>query len=200
MKNKRAMVFGAGTLLALVIMMIYNLITTWQVLDFAYGGGTKDQQIAIIAFAIGISIADFAPLGRVLLPSQKDDERLKWALGVTWFAALLADGYLSYLWGALYLQTSAFPPALHGAVNILPIGIAIIEIAVRIPLVYAVGNYGDVIFAMAKDRKVGLPNGIPHSSVTNRSSIPQQKPPIPGFSSFSGKPPTRKPPTYMDGE
>jgi hypothetical protein len=178
MKNSntvRADLFALILLVGLGCFLWFNYMTTLSTLDRVLGD-TK----SVTAFAIAISMVDFAGIARVFTPETnlKDESIFVYVMLGVWMVAAFVDIILTWWWVALQMSNAGaaahIPEGIGGwMLELFPWAVAFMEFAIRVPLVLLVGQYGDRLL------HIRLPN-------IKRSSA--QRPSMPNIAHGGGMP------------
>lgn len=161
-------------ILATVMFVIFNFSTTLDTLTELFG-----DQLPIVVFSIAIASVDFAGLARIYVTKnddasnsnqvvEEDTDDLKKLLTTVWIIAMLADLFLTWLWGMIMawrFTNSDLPPNIQQwGVFIAPAVLAIAEAAMRITLVASLAKSGRSWFyrASQKSAKIKRPERSNH--------------------------------------
>ena len=133
--------------------------------------------VSVLLFSVAVSMVDFAGLARVLTPETKMKDEGFFVIGmfIVWIAAALCDILLTWWWATLQMEAvnaGANLPANVGIwmLEVFPWAIAIMEFAIRMPLILMIGHYGEQLF----DVKITLPRR--NTRMSTPGFKPQSKP------------------------
>jgi hypothetical protein len=161
-----------GLVFGLVLFMLFNFATTLEVMYELLG-----NDWTILVFALAVSMVDFFGLARVATPESKlkDEDVIVWVLMFVWILAAAADVILTAWWVVVKMQGT--PAVQHLStfggqylIALFPWAIAIIELAIRAPLVLLIGSYGDKLFHSSAAPQAGY--RPPKQSPVQKYNIP----------------------------
>lgn len=133
---------------AMLLFIYFNFSTTKQTLEWKLGADG-----AVTAFAVAISLVDFAGIARVsaglgvVKNRATTEDTFKPILGAIWFIAIALDVALTFMWGQ-YRTVIENPGATVTQQEsvVISLMVAIAEVTLRVPLVIAVSRMGRSLF------------------------------------------------------
>ncbi len=186
--KERFSMYGGILIVGLILFLIFNVSTTIDTFKRLFG-----ESIPIVVLGFGFSLIDFSGLARAIAPdvtnSEEDATSLRLILTVIWIVAATADFWLTMVWGRFGVASTKAADLVGTGVlssreaNSLPFMIAAVEATIRIPLVFALSNYGERVYKMKQQEKSesknlkpkpkpDLPSHRPES-MPNRSRLPK---------------------------
>jgi len=149
---KRGLVFGAIILGALLAFEVFNFSST----SFALRDVLGDLSFGPIKWSTMLALAfcgiDFAGIARIFTPEQGRDEPAEiWYLFGAWFLAAMFDSILTYWTVKVAILTNPVGSVMIAndpkTINIVSVGIAVIDFSIRMLLINTFATAGERLFS-----------------------------------------------------